>query len=453
MPPIRTMMSCPQCRQPVQVELEQLFDVTQDPNAKRRFLNGQFNLINCPNCRYQGQASTFLLYHDNDKELLMSYVPMTLGLPQAEQEKIIGKLVTEVVNKLPQEKRKGYLFNPKPALTIQNMMDRILEADGVTKDMMDAQRGKANLLQSLLNTPDEQLEAKIKEHDAELDEITLQMLSASIQATAQGGNVAAARKMADLQNQIIAHSSYGAKLRDQQAQMQAAMREMQELGDQLTPNKIMEMILTADSDEKLAVYVSLGRPLLDYGFFESLTRRIDRAASPDKERLTQLRDKVLSMTQQMDEAAKARVQAAAEVLKRLMDAPNLNQAIAENAEAIDDTFMAVLTENLNAARQANRLDVAAKLARVNETINQLMEQSAPPEVKFINQLLEMKTDAEAEAEMFRRPAEMTPEFLQTLTYLAEQMRQGKREDLATRLDHLYEAALSAQMTANWKSNQ
>jgi predicted acyltransferase (DUF342 family) len=45
---------------------------------------------------------------------------------------------------------------------------------------------------------------------------------------------------------------------------------------------------------------------------------------------------------------------------------------------------------------------------------------------------------------------MTPEFLQTLTYLAEQMRQGKREDLATRLENLYEAALGAQMAANWK---
>jgi len=450
MPPIRTMMSCPQCRQPVQVELEQLFDVTQDPSAKRRFLNGQFNLINCPNCRYQGQASTFLVYHDNDKELLMSYVPMTLGLPQAEQEKIIGKLVTEVVNKLPQEKRKGYLFNPKPALTLQSMLDRILEADGVTKEMMDAQRGKANLLQSLINTPDEQLAAKIQEHDAELDETALQMLSASIQATAQGGNVAAARKMADLQNQIIQHSSYGAKLRQQQAQMQAAMREMQELGDQLTPDKMMELVLGANSDDKLAVYVSLGRPLLDYGFFESLTRRIDRAEGADKERLTQLREKVLAMTQQIDEAAKARVQAAAEVLKRLIDAPDLKRAIAENAEAIDDTFMAVLTENLNAARQANRLDVAAKLARVSETIQQLMEQSAPPEIKFINQLLDLKTDEEAEAEMFKRSAEMTPEFLQTLTYLAEQMRQGKREDLANRLDKLYMAALSAQMTTNWK---
>lgn len=450
MPPLRTMMSCPQCRQPVPVELEQLFDVTQDPNVKRRFLNGQFNLINCPNCRYQGQASTFLVYHDNDKELLMSYVPMTLGLPQAEQEKIIGKLVTDVVNKLPQEKRKGYLFNPKPALTLQNMMDRILEADGVTKEMMDAQRGKANLLQNLINTPDEQLAETIKAHDAELDETALQMLTASIQATAQGGNVAAARKMADLQNQILQHSSYGAKVRDQQAQMQAAMREMQELGDQLTPNKLMEMILAVGSDDKLAVYVSLGRPLLDYGFFESLTRRIDRAESAEKERLTQLREKVLAMTQQIDEAAKARVQAAAEVLKRLMEAPDLNRAIAENAEAIDDTFMAVLTENLNAARQANRLDVAAKIARVSETINQLMEQSAPPEIKFINQLLELKTDEDAEAEMFKRSAEMTPEFLQTLPYLAEQMRQGKREDLASRLEKLYEAALGAQMTANWK---
>ena len=106
---------------PVVVTLEQLFDVTQDPSAKNRFLSGRFNFIDCPNCHYQGQAATPILYHDADKQLLMSFVPIELGLPQAEQERIIGKLMNEVVNKLPMEKRKGYLLNPKPAFTLQGL--------------------------------------------------------------------------------------------------------------------------------------------------------------------------------------------------------------------------------------------------------------------------------------------------------------------------------------------
>ena len=82
-----------------------------------------------------------------EKELLMTFVPMDLGLPQAEQEKLIGRLMNEVINKLPQEKRKGYLLNPKPAFTLQGFMERVLEADGVTKEMLDSQRAKVQVLQ------------------------------------------------------------------------------------------------------------------------------------------------------------------------------------------------------------------------------------------------------------------------------------------------------------------
>ena len=133
MPPIKTTVSCPNCRMPVPATLEQLFDLNQDPTAKERFLSGRFNMIQCPNCGYKGQVSGPLLYHDPTKELLLSYVPMDLGLPQAEQEKLLGRLMNEVINKLPTEKRKGYLLNPKQAFTLQGMIERVLEGDGVTK--------------------------------------------------------------------------------------------------------------------------------------------------------------------------------------------------------------------------------------------------------------------------------------------------------------------------------
>ena len=41
MPQTRT--SCPRCRQPVIADVEQLFDVTSDPEAKQRLLSGAVN--------------------------------------------------------------------------------------------------------------------------------------------------------------------------------------------------------------------------------------------------------------------------------------------------------------------------------------------------------------------------------------------------------------------------
>ncbi len=451
MPPIKTTVSCPNCRMPVPVTLEQLFDVSQDPEAKRRFLSGQFNLINCPNCRFQGQAASLLLYHDADKELLMSFAPMGLGLPQAEQEKAIGRFVNEVINKLPQEKRKGYLLNPKPALTLQGMLDRIYEADGITKEMMDAQRARAQLAQRLFSAPEEQLPALIQENDAQIDEAFFQVLAASAQAALASGNEAAARRMAEMQNKILPLSTFGRQLRDRQAQVEAAVRELQALGDKLTPDKLMDLILKAESPDKIAAYVSLARPLLDYSFFESFTRRVDRAQGEEKTRLAEIRELLLQTTQEVDEASKARLQETTALLKRLLEAPDLDQALRENAPAIDDTFLAILNENIAAAQKAGRPDVVARLNAINEGLNRLMQESAPPEVKLINELLELPDTAAAEAALKARAAEVTPELVNTLQYLADNMRQNGRPELADRLEQLYGVALGQVMSANWKS--
>lgn len=450
MPPIKTTVACPNCRLPVPVVLEQLFDVTQDPEAKRRFLSGQFNLINCPSCRFQGQAASILVYHDADKELLLSFTPMGLGLPQAEQERAVGKLVNEVINKLPQDRRKGYLLNPKPAFTLQGMTDRIYEADGITKEMLDAQRAKAQLMQRLLTATDEQIKTLVAENDAQIDETFFQILAASAQAAAAGGNEAAAQRMVDVQNKVLAASSFGNQYRERQARVEAAVRELQALGDKLTPDKLMELILKAESDDQVAAYVSLARPLVDYAFFESLTRRIDRAAGDEKARLTQRRDLILRMTQDIDAAAKARLQETTALLRKLIDAPDLERALREAAPQIDETFLAVLNENIAAAQKAGRLEVVARLTAISDGINRLIQESAPPEIQFVNELLDLPTEAEAEAALEARASEITPELVSTLNYLAENLRQSGRADMADRLEKLYGVALGAVMSANWK---
>jgi hypothetical protein len=358
--------------------------------------------------------------------------------------------MNEVINKLPQEKRKGYLLNPKPALTLQGMIDRIYEADGITKEMVDAQRGRAQLLQQLMTTPDESLPALIKENDAKIDEQLFAILSASIQANAAAGNEPAAQRMAAVQNKLLELSTFGATLRERQQSVEAAIRELQALGKDLTADKLMELILKADDDEKVAAYVSLTRPAIDYAFFESLTRRIDRATGEEKERLTKRRDMILRLTQEIDQAAQARVTEASQTLRKLLEAPDLDQALAENAQFIDDTFMAVLNENLNAAQRGGRPDMVARLNAVAEAINHLVQEAAPPEIKFINELLELPSNEAAEAELKRRLKEVTPEFMASLNYLIDSLRESGRPEVADRLDHLRGVALSELMAANWK---
>jgi len=452
MPPVKTQVSCPNCRMPVTATLEQLFDVGQDPAAKQRFLSGRFNMIQCPNCGYQGQVAGPLMYHDPDKELLLTFVPMELGLPQAEQEKLIGRLMNEVINKLPQDKRRGYLLNPKPTFTQQGMMERVLEADGVTKEMLDSQRAKVQLLQNLLTAPEDSWPATIKEHDADIEVTLFQLLSASAEATASGGNQAGAQKMAALQSALLQNSTFGQQMRSRQEKVEAAARELQSLGKKLTPDKLLEMVVNARDDDKLAAYTSLARAGMDYAFFEALTRRIDRATGDEKVRLGKVRDQLLEMTQEIDKAAQTQMAEATNLLRQLMEAPDLNQALQDNLPRIDDAFLAVLNLNIEAAQKAKRTDALTRLVLINDAINRLMQESAPPELKLIDELLQMQPESAAQEALKNRPGVVTPELVDTMNYVGESLRQGGQTDLADRLERLRGVAVGELMKANWQSS-
>ncbi len=165
----QTRISCPNCRQPLMADVEQLFDVNADPSAKQKLLSGGVNVIQCPNCGYRGNLATPLVYHDADKELLLTFFPPEVGLKRDDQERLIGQLINQVVNKLPQEKRKGYLLRPQSVLTLQGLVERVLEADGVTKEMLQAQQQRLNLLQRLMSAPENSRSELARQEDAIID--------------------------------------------------------------------------------------------------------------------------------------------------------------------------------------------------------------------------------------------------------------------------------------------
>jgi hypothetical protein len=119
----KTRVNCPNCRQPLVADVNQLFDAGVDPQAKQLLLTGTYNVIQCPNCNYQGNLATPLVYHDPEKELLLTYFPPELGLPVNEQERIIGPLITQVMNSLPQEKR-SLPAATQTMLTMQTLIER-----------------------------------------------------------------------------------------------------------------------------------------------------------------------------------------------------------------------------------------------------------------------------------------------------------------------------------------
>ena len=219
----KTQTTCPQCKQPVLVDVEQLFDVGVDPEAKQRLLSGQYNLIQCSNCGYVGNLSTPLVYHDPEKELLLTFFPPDLGVPVNDQERMIGPMINQAVNSLPNEKRKAYLLRPKTMLTMQTMVETILEADGITKEMLDGQQKRLALLQRLMSTPDQAARVEIiKQESALIDENFFSILSRLGEASMTQGDQQVARALVGIQQDALNNTELGQKLKAQAKETEAA---------------------------------------------------------------------------------------------------------------------------------------------------------------------------------------------------------------------------------------
>jgi hypothetical protein len=270
----KTRINCPNCRQPIVAEIDQLFDVGEDPSVKQRLLSGVSNVIRCPNCGFQGNVATPIVYHDPDKELLLTYFPPEVGLPRDEQERLIGASINQVVNRLP---RKTQRLSAAPqSITFQGMIERILEADG-TREMIQAQQAKFNLLQRLLAASPESRPEIAHNEDNLIDSEFFALLSRLLEASLAAGDRKSAQALSDLQKAILPETTFGRQIQEQTQEVEAAIASLQELGDELTRDKLLDLVVKAPNDTRLSALVSLARPGMDYTFFQMLSDRIDRA--------------------------------------------------------------------------------------------------------------------------------------------------------------------------------
>lgn len=449
----KTQTFCPQCKQPVIVDVEQLFDAGTDPDAKQRLLSGQYNLIQCKNCGYVGNMSTPLVYHDPGKELLLTFFPPELGVPVNDQERMIGPLITRAVNSLPNEKRKAYLLRPRTMFTMQTMIETVLEADGITKEMLDAQQKRINLLQRLMSTSDSAARIEIiQQESALIDESFFSILSRLGEASMAQGDQQMARALATVQQDALTHTELGQKLRAQAKETDEAIKNLQAASQKgLTREALLTLLSEARSETTLITLVSMARSGLDYQFFQMLSQRIEQADEEHKPALVELRDKLLTMTQEIDKAMQAQYALAREQLEKLIAAPDVRKATEESLSKISDIFVEVLDTELKLAQQKGDLERSNKL---NTVFGVIQEASAPPpEVEFINDLAEAASDEERQKILNDHADMVTPELIDMMNNLIAQMeQQNQPPEVREQVEKAYRAALRFSMQSSMKKN-
>ncbi len=445
----QTQISCPQCRQPVAAQVEQLFDVTHDPGAKQRLLGGVSNVAHCPTCGYHGRLATPIVYHDNDKELLLTYFPPELGVPLNEQEKIIGPLIKQVMDRLPPEKRKGYLLKPVANLTYESMIETILGKDGITPEMLKAQQERVMLVERLIQTASADVRREIiKQNEKLLDEQFFALFGRLLQGAAASGQEAIARQMADLQKQLLEETEFGRGLKETFGELEAASKSLQEAGQGLTREKLLDLVLSAPNEARVRAYVSLARAGMDYLFFQILTEKIDRAQGEEKKKLEAVREQLLDYVNEVDRQVEARYKQAQAFVEKLLEQEDVAKATRDNLENFTQETVELVGQMLRQASEKNDYVRMGKLQKVMEV---LQEASAPPpEVAFIESLLEAPDAAAMEKLLNENESMVNDDLLSTLSGLMAQVEQAgpgnpEAQAVGDKLQQVYKAVLRFSM--------
>jgi hypothetical protein len=423
-----TPIQCPVCGAQFSAPIESIIDVGRNPQLKAQFLQGNINVAQCPQCGTQAPMTAPLLYHDPTKELALVLMPNELNLRHDDQQKIIGSLTNTLINSLPAEQRKAYLLTPKTYFTMQSLVNAVLEAEGITPEMLERQQDKARLINEFLQAKDEEsLRNLVKEHDAELDYEFFQILTASAQAAQADGQSEMAQALLGLRTLLAEFSSQG---QSAVAEVDAALG----LGETITREELLSRLKDAESDEEFDALVAVGRPLLDYAFFQNLTGQIEAASDAESEsQLKALRTKILDSTAKQDEEAQARMQKASELFKTILQADDPQAVAREHLDEIDDAFFIVLSANIQHAEAENHEEAAKALQQLANMIIGLLEERLPPEVRLINRLLNAPYPDGTMQLLEDQREVLTPEFVAALDQVVAELEQAGNTDNANHM--------------------
>jgi len=440
MPPIPTTITCPSCSTPQPAAVEQVIDVVRDPSAKTRLLQGQLNFFTCPACGFQGTLATPLVYHDPLKELLLTFVPPEAPLTAVEQEKAVGALIQQVMQSLPAEQRKGYLLRPQAVLTAQGLIERVLEADGVTKEMLEKQRAKSRLVRELIDAePDARVEL-IATEDQRIDADVLGLLSAIARSASAQPDDPFAQKVVAARDDVIRHSTAGKRALAQQEEMDHAARDLQALGKAFNTDSLIRLVAAAPSLDRVTALAALAWQVMDYSFFQRFTQNLEKASGSERERLTAIRDRALLEVQRVQQAVQSEMNLAAGVLQSILQAPDLEAAVEQYLPECNDLFFAILEANLESARREKQEQSVKRLEDVKTKVFAALEKSLPPELRVLRDLLDRETDEQAEALLSERAAEVTEPFVAALKRTVQDAESAPEDPRAKRVKHLLELA-------------
>lgn len=438
-----TQITCPNCGTPYTAEIHQIVDARHTPELKQRLLSGTLNMAVCPNCSAGGQISSILAFHDPEHELFMIYLPTDLNINQVQREQAIGRLTQDVMNSLAPEERRAYILQPQMMINMQTFMEKVLETEGVTKEMIARQQKQADLLRTLARADKDVQDYLLKERLDEIDETFFAMLQSFIDTAAQTNDDRQIIPLINLRARLMTETEAGRRLEQRQLAVHKLSQEARQQGG-LSPQLLARHVIANQADEDVVqALVMAGQGALHYEFFSELTAAMEKAEKAgDKtatERLTRYRDQYLQLYDEMQKASQQVMGEAMQTLQTLLDAPDKATAVRQNVDKLDDVFMYVLSARLAEAEQGRQQAEFQALSEIQEAVMGLVEEQMPPELQLINDLVRAETPTEQNRLLDENRALLSPEMLEVIDQIMEQAQGAGQPEMDGRLQEIKKA--------------
>lgn len=439
---------CAQCGTPSSVAVYNIVDAQANPEAKSMLLHEQLNTTTCPQCGHLNRLATPLLYHDAEKEMLVAFVPMELGTGQQDTEKVIGDLMNKLMANISKENFKAYMFNPKRALTIQGLIDQIIEVDGIDAQEFKRQKARVKMLQQMLSTTSEEnLRNLVRENNDDIDLEIFQSLSITAESAQADGRDDVFQKLLMIQQVLLEESTFGKELMERQNAQDAIIRavaeRVQSLGQDATREDFLKLAINlADDEGQLQALVGLVRPAFDEQFFTEFDAVIAAAEDSDKATLQSVYDQIIDYSEAIDGQMQATVQQSAQFLQMLVNSQDINAAIAANPQMINDDFMTVLTSNIQESQRRQDEHLFNRLRDVYEAVITYLQSQMPPEMQMINELLAI----ENEAAIRQKVEEYAPQITENMPDIlaeVENILQSRGQTIPLQRLHIIQDAMQA----------
>ncbi len=437
-PPTGAQVTCPGCGAAYTTAVFSIVDFGANPELKGPLLGGQINTAICSSCGAGGPLSVPLMVHEPEHEFLGVVVPGQAQLDDMQTQKMIGELSQALMARLPTDQRKGYMFQAQQFFEWDSLIEKLWGFEGVTPEMLRRRREQSELISNLVRLGGDlnAMQMVVERSKSLIDSSFFVLLGQVINAVAAEGQTEQQEALVSLRSTLLETTEAGQELKALEERVQKALSR---LGPRTTRDELLTQLLEywleGEEGEAIATAViNAAAAITDYSFLLGLADRLENSTDPEeRSALIEIRERTVELNEQRTQSQQAAAQEVQAVLQEVLQAPDTDAALKENADQINEMFLAVLASNIQQAEQNNAAFAVQRLRSIYGKAVAILEERMPPEMKLLNRLLSAPDEGAMRSLLQENRSELSPEFVEALKGLEERFSSEGNGALASRV--------------------